>query len=222
MELFINDKRVRIFGSDKKLNFDKYNYIIKSVRGTSVNYFKKKVLVVDASPKMLIHFVDFIEDHKLKQLKCIDFVVKNPDKMIALLKEHFKIVKAAGGIVRKDDKILMIYRLKKWDLPKGKLDKGETIDECALREVEEETGVKVKNDAFFKITYHTYIRNKKRVLKETHWYLMDCIDDKKMKPQKDEGIEGVEWKTKREVTFSTQDTYRLLKKLLKRYYKRTF
>ncbi len=219
MELFVNDKRVRVFGPDKELNIDKYKYVIKAVHGTSVNYFKGKVLVVDASPKMLIHFINFIEDHKLKQLKRIDFVVKNPDKVVKLVKEHFKIVKAAGGIVRKNDQILMIDRLKKWDLPKGKLDKGETIDECAVREVEEETGVKVKIDSFFRKSYHTYIRNEKRVLKETHWYVMDCVDDKKMKPQKDEGIEGVDWMTKKEVSLATHDTYRSLKLLLKRYYK---
>jgi len=220
MELFVNDKRVRVFGSDKKVKVDKYNYVIKSVRGTSVNFFKGNVLVVDASPKMLIHFIDFIEDHKMKKLKKIDFVVKNPDKVVKLVKEHFKIVQAAGGIVRKKDQILMIDRLKKWDLPKGKLDKGETIDECAVREVEEETGVKVKIDSFFKKSYHTYIRNQKRVLKETHWYLMECLDDKKMKPQKDEGIDGVSWKTKKEVAIDTQDTYRSLKRLLKKYYNR--
>lgn len=219
MELFVNDKRVRVFGSDKIIDLNKYDYILKKVRGSSVNHFIGKVLIVDADPNMLLHFIDFIEDHKLKKLKRIDFVVSNVVKVEQLIFEHFKIVKAAGGIVEKDDQILMIHRLGKWDLPKGKLDKGESIEECAVREVEEETGVKVNSKAFFRILYHTYTRKKKRVLKETHWYLMKCIDDSRMSPQKEEGIDEVSWKNKEEVSLVTKKTYRSLNQLIKRYYK---
>lgn len=219
MELFVNDKRVRVFGPNKELDLNRYDYVLKTVKGSSVNFFKGKVLIVNASPEMLIHFIDFIEDHKLKKLRQIDFSVINPDKVEILIKNHFKIVKAAGGIVRKSNDILLIYRLKKWDLPKGKLDKGETIAQCAVREVEEETGVKVEIDSFFKKSYHTYIRKKKRVLKETHWYLMRCIEDIHMAPQANEGIEDVKWKSEFDVAFATQDTYKSLKRLLKKYYR---
>ena len=73
----------------------------------------------------------------------------------------FKIIKAGGGVVKNNnDQILFIYRLKKWDLPKGKLDKGETIRDCAKREVEEETKVKVNLKQKIISTWHTYTRNK--------------------------------------------------------------
>ena len=102
----------------------------------------------------------------------------------------FKIIKAAGGVVKNSkDEILFIYRLKKWDLPKGKLDKGETIMECAKREVEEETKVKVECGEKIISTWHTYTRNKKFILKKTTWYKMNSLDDSGMKPQKKENIE---------------------------------
>ena len=82
-----------------------------------------------------------------------------------------------GGVVKnKSDEILFIYRMKKWDLPKGKLDKGETIKDCAKREVEEETMVDVECKEKITSTWHTYTRNKKYVLKKTTWFRMDSVD----------------------------------------------
>lgn len=92
-----------------------------------------------------------------------------------------KMIEAAGGIViNKDDKILFIYRLGKWDLPKGKLEPNEKLDEAALREVEEETGLKeLVLENFVNTTFHIYKEKKDgkeiRILKATHWFKMKYI-----------------------------------------------
>lgn len=116
---------------------------------------------------------------------------------------------AAGGVVtNKEGKVLFIYRNDKWDIPKGKLDKGETIAECALREVEEETGVKkLKIENFLKITYHIFKRNGKYKLKEVHWYAMKTSYDGKLKAQESEGIEKVKWKGPKKIKKALENSY---------------
>lgn len=110
-------------------------------------------------------------------------------------KENFKLVKAAGGVVKnEEDKTLFIHRLGKWDLPKGKMEKGEKIEETAIREVEEECGItglrlgKPLND-----TFHMYRTKNNIVLKQTHWFEMTTSFNGKLTPQTEEGITDVEW-----------------------------
>jgi 8-oxo-dGTP pyrophosphatase MutT (NUDIX family) len=115
--------------------------------------------------------------------------------LLDLVKDEFNVVQAAGGLVYHNDKgFLFIYRRGKWDLPKGKLDKGEERKACALREVEEETGVKgleIKQELL--VTYHTYKENQSHILKETFWYLMETKDNGVLQPQTNEDIEVCEW-----------------------------
>ena len=122
-------------------------------------------------------------------------------------------------MVEKDGKYLMIYRRKVWDIPKGKLDKGESVKNCAVREVEEETGVKVKIDKKIDSVWHTYVTKKKYVLKKTHWYAMSCVNDKKMAPQKGEGIKKVEWMSMEEVRKALHDSYRSIRYVMQEYTK---
>ncbi|GHU85941.1 hypothetical protein FACS1894153_2070 [Bacteroidia bacterium] len=108
----------------------------------------------------------------------------------------FDEIVAAGGLVRnKDGKYLFIYRKKFWDLPKGKIDVGETLEECALREVEEETGVKnLKIEAPLTTTHHLMINKKGEVaVKKTFWYLMTTDFAGELKPQTLENITKAEW-----------------------------
>jgi mutator protein MutT len=112
----------------------------------------------------------------------------------AFLKK-FTFIQAAGGLVINEKKeILIIFRRGKWDLPKGKLDKGETLENCAVREVEEETGLKNINlVSALTITYHTYHEGTRFFLKESHWYLMNVSGDQKLVPQTTEGIHEIKW-----------------------------
>ncbi len=108
-----------------------------------------------------------------------------------------KTIVAAGGIVENENReILLIFRRKVWDLPKGKIDKGETIEQCAVREVEEETGLRnVELKAFVHTTYHDYFDKwlMKDVTKETHWYAMQVNGPQQLVPQADEDIEDILW-----------------------------
>ena len=132
----------------------------------------------------------------------------------------FKIIKAGGGVVKNNkEEILFIYRLKKWDLPKGKLDKGENIKQCAKREVQEETKVKVKVGKKITSTWHTYTSKKKFILKKTTWYKMNSIDSSKMKPQKKENIEKVEWMKNTTINEILLNSYKTLNHVMKKYYK---
>lgn len=146
----------------------------------------------------------------------------NPDKMLKRVISEFKYQIAAGGVVENEQgKILLMKRLGKWDLPKGKLDKGETIEECALREIEEETGAKqLSIISSFEETFHTYYRNEKWIIKHTHWYLVKCEKDNKLKPQKAEDIEQVSWVDFDTIDELKIDTYPAIKRLLKVYKKR--
>ena len=92
----------------------------------------------------------------------------------------------------------MIYRNNKWDLPKGKIEKGENPKQCALREVEEETGVgklKIIENACEK-TYHTYKEDGKDILKKTYWYTMYTDWNGHLIPQSKEGINIACWVNK--------------------------
>ena len=131
-------------------------------------------------------------------------------------KQNFKVIKAAGGVVMKNEETLFIYRNGKWDLPKGKLEENESIQVCAVREVEEECGISqltiVKELA---ATYHTYRQAEENVLKITHWFLMDCTDQSSLTPQTEEGIELVEWKNEQAVKLALENTYPNIKLVLR-------
>ncbi|MBT8307445.1 MAG: NUDIX domain-containing protein [Maribacter sp.] len=116
---------------------------------------------------------------------------------------------AAGGVVTNSEgKVLFIYRNDKWDLPKGKLEKGETIKECAIREVEEETGVKkLKIENFLDTTYHIFKRNGKYRLKEVHWFAMKTSYKGKLMGQESEGIEKVKWKGPNKIKKALANSY---------------
>lgn len=107
----------------------------------------------------------------------------------------YKIIEAAGGVVRNNDgEILMIYRLGKWDLPKGKLEEGESIEEGAVREVIEECGIaNLRVLKELPITYHTYSIGDKKILKRTYWYEMHTKHVGELVPQIEEHIEKAQW-----------------------------
>lgn len=114
-----------------------------------------------------------------------------------------KTLLAAGGLVQNpNNEILMIFRRGFWDLPKGKLDPGETIEQCAIREVEEET--KLSNIAlgkFICITRHEYFDTylKEDVVKESHWFAMRIRDFQQGSPQEEEDITDIKWVHQKEL-----------------------
>ena len=109
----------------------------------------------------------------------------------------FKVIEAAGGLVKnKNNELLFIRRMGKWDLPKGKIEKGESLEQAALREVEEETGLKeLILEEFLNNTFHIYTeRNGEKILKTTYWFKMTYVGNSQPIPQKEEGISEVSFK----------------------------
>ncbi len=135
---------------------------------------------------------------KILKGKLIYVNLYHPDetKLLKFLLKKMKVVKAAGGMVKNQhDDILFIYRNHRWDLPKGKTEKKESIQDAAIREVEEETGVEgLQITRFITRTYHVFKRKGKLKLKETHWFEMYTEYDGELIPEHSEGIKKAKWK----------------------------
>lgn len=129
-------------------------------------------------------------------------LVRHPASLIAaMIEKQLEWIEAAGGIVQNESgKILMIFRRGHWDLPKGKIDPGESTLEAAIREIQEETGV----DGLVVVeslspTFHGYEWQGKRVLKKTHWFRFSCTEHQPITVQKEEDIEEARWMSPAEI-----------------------
>ncbi|WP_455001077.1 NUDIX hydrolase, partial [Capnocytophaga leadbetteri] len=171
-EIFLDDKSIILTNVQENIENEKY--------------FRLKDVTLDEIIEALSH----------KEVERIYLYHPKAEKLMKKFKQLIPTIKAGGGIVyNQEGKVLLIKRNGKWDLPKGKKEKGENIATCALREVEEETGVKkLLIQRFRTITYHIFKRDKQYFLKETYWYDMTTTYKKKLVPQTEEGIEKVCWK----------------------------
>jgi 8-oxo-dGTP pyrophosphatase MutT (NUDIX family) len=174
-KVFINNKRI-ILANNKEV-FDYGNAAVVCLKKPEV-----------------VHSV--IRNHLING-SAEDFVILSPDdkKLIAVFESNYDIRIAAGGWVwNEDGELLMILREGVWDLPKGHLDEGESLEECALREVEEETGIEgLKLGKAIGISRHTYEYDGRMLIKESHWYRMTAPKMQHFIPQSNEGIELVQW-----------------------------
>jgi 8-oxo-dGTP pyrophosphatase MutT (NUDIX family) len=190
-----------------------------------------KVFVNDR-PLFLTNQVQKETDFKLFLLESIDIkklIVKifqnkiqhaflyHPDEKLIMktLKAKIPVVKAGGGLVyNTKGEVLFIFRNGKWDLPKGGTEKNETMEETAIREVEEETGVtglKITNK--LQKTYHIFKRNGRYKLKVTYWYEMQTDFNGMPQGQEDEGIEKVAWIKPEEIPTVLANSYENIKLL---------
>jgi len=133
--------------------------------------------------------------------------------------KKFTIIKAAGGLVLNEKhEILFMFRRGKWDLPKGKLDPGETLETCAVREVKEETGLaKVSLKKFLTTTYHTYHESGKHILKESYWYTMKASGTDNLVPQTEEDIHEVKWVPTKKLNEVMGNTFPSIKDVIERF-----
>lgn len=132
-----------------------------------------------------------------------------------------KIV-AAGGIVENENReILFQFRRGVWDLPKGKLDDGESIEECAAREVEEETGLKnVELGELLGITTHYYVERGVEIEKETYWYAMKVKGKQRLVPQTEEDITDLKWVKEQDLPQYLSNTYSTIIEVVEKYFDR--
>ncbi|MAN29367.1 MULTISPECIES: NUDIX hydrolase [Mesonia] len=145
---------------------------------------------------------------------------KDEKKLFKHLRSKLKPIVAGGGLVyNPKGEILFIYRNDKWDLPKGKAEKNETIEETSIREVEEETKVEgLQITEFLQTTYHVMKRKGKFRLKETHWFEMKTDFDGELTPQENEGITKVEWKNFEKTQEALKESYENIKLLFPKEY----
>ncbi|HEY2720457.1 MAG TPA: NUDIX domain-containing protein, partial [Chitinophagaceae bacterium] len=144
------------------------------------------------------------------------FVHENLIELNTAFQKRFTLIQAAGGLVKNSEsKVLMIFRRGKWDLPKGKLDKNEKLEDCALREVEEETGLKnIILNRPVTTTYHTYHEGTKHVLKESHWYAMTVSGLQTLTPQTEEDIFDIRWVEQDDIHSYLPQAFPLIKDIM--------
>lgn len=143
--------------------------------------------------KFLLNYADMLE--KTRRYDRVIIYAEDYEKLVEDFKGNYKILEAAGGLVYNETgEVLMIFRRDFWDLPKGKIDPGESKEQAAVREVEEETGLQnIQLGSQLTETYHTYRTKKgKRILKRTYWFRMDA-PNQKLIPQAEEDIEQAIW-----------------------------
>ena len=160
--------------------------------------------------------------HEIKKDNFHAGIIWNPDiqKLKKAFFKHFKIIEAAGGIVQNERKeLLFIFRNGKWDLPKGKMEKKETEEACAQREITEETGVtELQLKKKVGETYHTYDEFGKHILKISHWFYFTCKSKQPLKPQLEEGITEIEWIKTQDIKRPIANSYENIKDILRRFF----
>ena len=202
-KIYINDKPIFLQG------FEDYN------EGNDLNLSA----VYMNKPVSLLQYIDSFE--KTTKLASIHIYAKNLEKLRDDFFTLYQVVDAAGGIVmNKEGEILVIFRRGSWDIAKGKVDPGETIEDAAIREVMEETGIEgIKRKKLAGITYHTYLnKQKKRMLKRTYWYGMKAAKQE-LTPQTEEDIEKAEWVLPNEFLATYQPIFPNISEIVRKYIK---
>lgn len=174
------------------------------------------VVVFDQKSNLREIYKRFISDSDCSELKI--FAGHKFDEACLSFNSLFRRVEAAGGIVKNEkNETLFIKRFGRWDLPKGKLHKNETIAECALREVNEETGITgLSIGRQLASTHHIFTdRHGRECIKETYWFAMLCKLPQQLTPQLEEDITEVRWFNSHEVADAVSNTYASLKPLMK-------
>jgi len=176
------------------------------------------------SPFFYVKFTNkkfIVQILKSKKVKTLYLFHPKEDKLWYYFLNMFKLIEAAGGLVRniKTDHFLFIFRNKKWDLPKGRINKNEHVKHAAIREVEEETGVEsLSITKPLNTTYHIFKRSGKYRLKKTFWYLMETDFDGELTPEIKEGIEKAIWIDKKLIVSLRSEMYQNINLVISNYF----
>lgn len=191
-KVFVNDKPIVLTTNvEQETNFK--NYLLNTV---NIGKVIKELNTTSIKEARLIH--------------------KNKDKLLKkFLKKLPNVIAGGGKVYNEKGDILFIYRNDKWDLPKGKTEGKETIEETAIREVTEETGVSgLKIVKPLDTTYHIFKRNGRYKIKVTYWFEMTSTFDGNLYAQEDEGITKVEWLNNEQIEQALDNSYANIKALI--------
>ncbi len=201
----------------KYIIFTKYHSVcLTNQTPSTLNVEGKQFIECNRNNFSTIAFYDLLKEIPNRQSVIVYISDLDVSKVFVECIKKYVFVQAAGGLVRNSkNELLFIFRNGKWDLPKGHKEFGEEIYETAIREVEEECGLKdlVLGDKLG-VTYHTYYMNRHQEIKETHWYNM-TTQTMELIPQKEEGIEKAEWIGEDKIEEVIEDCYISLQNLLK-------
>ncbi len=194
-----------IFYNDLKITFDHFSRI---------RLYQAELKV--KNPDVFQFADNLLSDHYISDVAVLS---DDPQDLFSDFCKYFKRVVAAGGLVRHSDgNYLFIKRWERWDLPKGKAEHGELPHETALREVEEETGVKgLSIVSALPDTWHIYKENHENMLKRTYWFLMSAEGRSSLRPQTNEQITEAVWFTPRKSRETLSSSYRSLSETLSPY-----
>lgn len=177
----------------------------------------KNLRLMDDDDKAMLTAVEMLENSD-RSLSNFGIFIPTVDEKETFnrFKNNYKEIQAAGGVVLNDSEdVLLIKRQGKWDLPKGKKDDEERIEDAAVREVMEECGVQKLNlGEFITKSFHTYQLEGERVLKTTYWYFMHLDHHEDFKPQEEENITEVEWFKIKQINLEKLDTYNSIRDVL--------
>jgi 8-oxo-dGTP pyrophosphatase MutT (NUDIX family) len=175
---------------------------------------EKKMIMHAGMPEDIEPLVFLIKNHLIKT--DVNVICADPKAVFSFFKKKFLFINAAGGIVKNSsNELLFIYKQNHWDLPKGKIDRGEKKKAAAMREVTEECGIsKLEITAKVAKTYHVAKLRSRYFLKKTNWYEMICSDPDNLKPDAGEGITDLKWINPNRDAKIADSLYRSLKDLI--------
>jgi 8-oxo-dGTP pyrophosphatase MutT (NUDIX family) len=186
------------FEKEEKFHSNLPNHYFPVLAPEKYNNFVKDVIFVDRNDNIVVKS-------------------SNPQGTFKSFFSDFKFIKASGGLVFNplNNKYLFIKRNGFWDIPKGKIEKGENKEDAAIREVQEECGFdKLELGDLIIETYHTYFAFGKHHLKKTYWYKMISTDVKNLTPQKEEGITELIWLEKEGWDIIRENTFLSIQEVL--------
>lgn len=222
MIVFINDRPIRLVGpkaaaqltappgvqQPDHATFTDYDQIVDArLEALRADMLHGHLLVLNTTPATIEKLLTLLQKANASRLLSVTLGCLDKKDCEAAIKKPFRVIKAAGGVVSKKNKTLLMFRRGVWDLPKGKLDDGESSRQAAAREVAEETGVRVSVGERICTTWHTYALNGNAILKRTKWYQMAVLDDSRMAPQADEDIEKLAWLDRREIQLALTNSF---------------
>ena len=222
MVIFINDRPIRLIKKSKNSLYppmEDYDVILDArLKPIKISDFKGHTCLLNIGPDQMEKIITDLHADKPFDFHSLYILTDQKKVLKKRICALYQVVEAAGGVaVNPKNEVLWIYRLGKWDLPKGKLEKNEKFKHAAVREVLEECNVTATLEAKVCTTYHTYSYKNERILKKTKWFVMHSSQIGKLKPQLEENIERVEWIAQDKMNKAVSDTYSSIRFLIQQF-----
>ena len=233
MNIFINNITLKIYSTEKNINpaennvhqlidfssENKETITSETIKFETIKFdsFKRVVFLLNMPFAEIKNLIVWLETAKNTGIDKIFISINDKTTFRKFFKNSFKIISAAGGVVLHQEKILLMYRRKSWDLPKGKIDARETPQKAAIREIKEETNIDAKIIGKIGKTYHNYRQNGEFLLKKTYWYVLQAQGKINPKPQTEEDIEKLIFADNAQMIECSKKMYQSIRFVLEKY-----